>query len=140
MTGCSVAAMQVQLVRDDLFEEAAIVQPGQGIGHHHLPELDLRGFELRVGAFELLGHVLECHQLHAEGGHEIQREFDEERVRECRPVARHRRQCHPRGGERGDGQRAPTTAAPSILTLRSILAWPMPAIAKAIAVNAYPDT
>jgi hypothetical protein len=63
-SGVAVAAVQVELVRNDLVEEPPVAAAGERVGHDQLTELGLRRLELRVGAAQLAGHVLEGHELH----------------------------------------------------------------------------
>ena len=75
-----VAAMTLHLAPPDLVEEPAVVAAGQRIGDRHLLDLLVGRRERQIRAVDLVRHVLEDEQMHAErdedGRDDVEREED----------------------------------------------------------------
>ena len=79
-SGRLVAAVPLQLPADHLVEEAAVAHARQRVGDDELAQVVLGRLQPPVGAAQLVGHVLEGHQLHAERG---QQEDHEDHQQDC---------------------------------------------------------
>ena len=133
-----VAAVALQLAADDLVEEAAVARAGQRVGDRRSGAARSARTRAAVRAAQLVGHVLERHQLHAERGDEIQRQAHEGRRSSARAGRAVRAERDP-GARHGQQQhQLPTTAAPSRRVSRRSRRCATPAAARPPATSRWP--
>ena len=94
--------MAGQFAADHLIEEAPVAATGERVGDDHLLEIGLRRLESIVRDAQLQRHVLEREELHAQRGHQIQAEADEQRAARPHVVGKRHPQRYPDVGGRDE--------------------------------------